>query len=245
MLSIGNVPSPDDCKPADDDPPLIYDPTFSTQVRKALESVQYHTGQPVLAIPDKDPHQTLVQRVHSSIEKAPELTIVQEELAYHFIPLDYWSLVCWSCREPGHSTFTCTRLLHGQRLYFAYNYYLYQSEQHPHMACHYRERAKKRAQREADSRYCNCTASSQPTYANRIQYSGTRSFLTRGAQRVEILTRPSQENQLDSRSSTDSVSSLDAGEKTQDIGKQIAYRSVRPTSWRTWFKIERIWYGRS
>ena len=77
------------------------------------------------------------------------------------------------------------------------------------MARHYRERAEKRAQREADSR--NRTASSQPTYPNRNQRSAARSPLTRGAQRVQILTQPSQENQLDSRSSTDSVSSLDGG----------------------------------
>ena len=40
LLSIEKVPSRDDYEPSDDDPPLMYDPTFSTQVREALESVQ-------------------------------------------------------------------------------------------------------------------------------------------------------------------------------------------------------------
>jgi len=62
-------------------------------------------------------------------------------MAYAAIPQDYWQLSCWSCRETGHSTFTCPKLTVAQRLYFAYKYYLYQCEANPVLKQWYQQKA--------------------------------------------------------------------------------------------------------
>lgn len=46
------------------------------------------------------------------------------------IPSDYCTLKCWSCREKGHSTFTCPSRASDQRLFIAYRKYLNQFSQH-------------------------------------------------------------------------------------------------------------------
>ena len=78
-----------------------------------------------------------------SIQSVPGMTKEQINLAYSVIPEDYWSLQCWTCREPGHNTFTCPLLSEPQRLYFAYKYYLYQVEQNPHMKSWYEQKMRK------------------------------------------------------------------------------------------------------
>ena len=40
----------------------------------------------------------------------PELTKEQIEKARLVIPTDYWGLICWMCRDNGHTTFTCGHL---------------------------------------------------------------------------------------------------------------------------------------
>ena len=70
----------------------------------------------------------------------PELTKEQIEKARLVIPTDYWGLSCWTCRDNGHTTFTCGHLTPSQRLYFAYCYYVYQCKTNPHMAEWYKQR---------------------------------------------------------------------------------------------------------
>ena len=54
--------------------------------------------------------------------------------AFSVIPTDYWQLNCWTCRECGHSTFTCPTLTPEQRMYYARQYYLDQVRANPTMA---------------------------------------------------------------------------------------------------------------
>ena len=48
------------------------------------------------------------------------LTENQVAQALSAIPSDYWTLQCWTCREAGHSAFTCPTLTLAQRIFFAY-----------------------------------------------------------------------------------------------------------------------------
>ena len=57
-------------------------------------------------------------------------------------PQDYWALNCWSCREEGHTTFTCKYLTPSQRIYFAYAYYPHQIQGNPAMRKWYNQRAR-------------------------------------------------------------------------------------------------------
>ena len=59
--------------------------------------------------------------------------------AFSVIPNDYWQLNCWTCRECGHSTFTPT-----QRMYFAYQYYLYPVRTNPSMETFLAEKTQRR-----------------------------------------------------------------------------------------------------
>ena len=72
-------------------------------------------------------------------EQVPDLSEEQLRLAFSVIPSDYWTLNCWTCRDEGHSTFTCTYLTSQQRVFFAYRYYLHQIEANPHMAEYLKE----------------------------------------------------------------------------------------------------------
>ena len=74
-------------------------------------------------------------------EDVSELTDTQIRLGQSAIPNDYWKLSCWSCREPGHSTFTCPKLSPAQRVYFAYKYYLYQIKSNPNMRNWYQQKS--------------------------------------------------------------------------------------------------------
>lgn len=65
---------------------------------------------------------------------APRLSEDQLRFAMQAIPEDYWQLNCWSCRDSGHSTFTCPYLTAVQRVWFAYCYYAWMVDTSPHMA---------------------------------------------------------------------------------------------------------------
>ena len=60
--------------------------------------------------------------VNRDTTRTPQLTDDQMRKAFSVIPNDYWRLNCWTCRECGHSTFTCPTLTPTQRMYFAYQY---------------------------------------------------------------------------------------------------------------------------
>ena len=64
--------------------------------------------------------------------------------AFSVIPNDYWQLHCWTCRESGHSTFTCPTLTPTQRMYFAYEYYLDQVRTKPSMETFLAEKTQRR-----------------------------------------------------------------------------------------------------
>ena len=72
--------------------------------------------------------------VHRETIPIPASTEEQTRQAFSVVPSDYWQLNCWTCRDCGHSTFTCPTLTLNQRMYFAYRYYLYQSKGNPTMA---------------------------------------------------------------------------------------------------------------
>jgi len=70
----------------------------------------------------------------TTTDECPPLTEEQVRQAVSVVPADYWSMSCWTCRDEGHSTFTCKYLTPVQRLYFAYRYFLYQCEANPRIA---------------------------------------------------------------------------------------------------------------
>ena len=57
-------------------------------------------------------------------EHIPPTMLTEEQIvqALSAIPSDYWTLQCWTCREAGHSAFTCPTLTLAQRIFFAYCY---------------------------------------------------------------------------------------------------------------------------
>ena len=64
----------------------------------------------------------------------PKLSEDQMRKAFYVIPTDYRELNSWTCRECGHSTFTCPTLTTEQRMYYAHRYYLDQIRTSPTMA---------------------------------------------------------------------------------------------------------------
>ena len=84
--------------------------------------------------------------INRGVNPVPAITPEQLQKALSVIPTDYWSLNCWTCREGGHTTFTCPFLTWAQRLYFAYRYYLHQIEANPTMANYLAQREQAREQ---------------------------------------------------------------------------------------------------
>ena len=72
----------------------------------------------------------------------PDLTREQIAEALLVVPQDYWQLNCWSCRDEGHSTFTCPYLTLSQRILFAYAYFCNQVRGNPQMREWYKQRAR-------------------------------------------------------------------------------------------------------
>ena len=69
--------------------------------------------------------------VHRETVPIPTLTEEQTRQAFSVVPSDHWQLNCWTCRDSGHSTFTCPTLSPNLRMYFAYRYYLDQIKGNP------------------------------------------------------------------------------------------------------------------
>lgn len=70
----------------------------------------------------------------------PSLTKGQLLQVVMAIPKEYWNLNCWSCREDGHSTFSCQYLSAEQCLLFSYRYYLKQVIADPQMRTYLEEK---------------------------------------------------------------------------------------------------------
>ena len=87
--------------------------------------------------------------INRSTAEVPTITPEQLQKALSVIPTDYWSLNCWTCREEGHTTFTCPFLTWAQRLYFAYRYYLHQIQANPQMATYLAQREEAREKGES------------------------------------------------------------------------------------------------
>ena len=75
-------------------------------------------------------------------KEVPDLTREQIAEALLVVPQDYWQLNCWSCRDEGHSTFTCPYLTLSQRILFAYAYFCNQVRGNPQMREWYKQRAR-------------------------------------------------------------------------------------------------------
>ena len=68
------------------------------------------------------------------------MTDEQLDQAISMIPGDYWRLSCWTCREPGHVTFTCRHLSPTQRVFFAYCYYVHRVSTNPQLKAWYKQK---------------------------------------------------------------------------------------------------------
>ena len=121
------------------------DPELAERIADGLESILY-LGDPVNCVTmtpttmdsreiaaslGVDLKETPVLRDTTSV---PKLTEDQMRKAFSVIPTDYWQLNCWTCRECGHSTFTCHTLTPEQRMYYAHQYYRDQVRMNPTMA---------------------------------------------------------------------------------------------------------------
>ena len=84
--------------------------------------------------------------VHRETVPIPTLTEKQTRQAFSVIPSNYWQLNSWTCRDCGHSTFTCPTLTLNQRMYFAYRYYLDQIKGNPTMAQFLEQKKERRVQ---------------------------------------------------------------------------------------------------
>ena len=132
-----NIPTRDD-----DDVSLA-----AVHVAENLEAILFTNGPPPndTKTANEKPDE-LEARLNRPCEDVPKLTSEQTQLAHSVIPNDYWTLSCWSCREDGHSTFTCPRLTPDQRIFFAYKYYLFHVKSNPRQAEYFRQRMAKRNQ---------------------------------------------------------------------------------------------------
>ena len=54
--------------------------------------------------------------VHRETVPIPTLTEEQTRQAFSVVPSDYWQHNSWTCRDCGHSTFTCPSLTSNQRI---------------------------------------------------------------------------------------------------------------------------------
>lgn len=122
------------------------EPLHPATIADSLAHIMYIGGDPPKDVSDSSTtgsvpysdqqftgHNMKDRPVLRQMEQVPHLTDSQISLAVSVIPQDYWGLNCWTCRVPGHTTFTCPNLSAAQRVYFAYMYYMYQTEQTPHM----------------------------------------------------------------------------------------------------------------
>ena len=110
-------------------------PDYAYKIATGLESILF-LGTPATATtPTTTNSRETATRVGVDLSEAPvnrdttrtpRLTDDQMRKAFSVIPNDYWQLNCWTCRECGHSTFTCPTLTPTQRMYFAYQHHLEQ-----------------------------------------------------------------------------------------------------------------------
>lgn len=116
------------------------DPIALVETRLALDSV--------LAIHESDIREVMesfsldMPTLFRATKDIPELTREQISEALMVVPQDYWQLNCWSCREEGHSTFTCPYLTLSQRILFAYAYFCNQVRGNPQMREWYKQRSR-------------------------------------------------------------------------------------------------------
>ena len=85
--------------------------------------------------------ETPVLRDNTSV---PKLTEDQMRKAFSVIPTDYWQLNCCTCRECGHSMFTCPTLTPEQQMYYAHQYFLDQGRTNPTMASFLAQKTQRR-----------------------------------------------------------------------------------------------------
>ena len=115
--------------------------------------------------------------VNANTIPTPTLTPEQLRLAMSVVPEDYWSLSCWTCRDEGHSTYTCPYLNLAQRLWFAFKFYQYQIASNPQMKGFLEQRAaarRERLTRSADGQPRGILSSRQPSNPSASQGQGSR-----------------------------------------------------------------------
>ena len=118
----------------------VGDPVSVVETNVALDSV--------LAIQEADIREVMESTnldfptLFRATKDIPDLTREQIAEALLVVPQDYWQLNCWSCRDEGHSTFTCPYLTLAQRILFAYAYYCNQLRGNPQMREWYKQRAR-------------------------------------------------------------------------------------------------------
>ena len=113
--------------------------------------------------------------------------------AFSVIPNDYWYLKCWTCRDCGHSAFTCPTLTRTQRTYFGYQYYLDQVRTNPSMETFLAEKAQRRidlARERREGTGIKTDQRNNVTHDRRTTTTHPKSLLANPNPRVERLPQP-------------------------------------------------------
>ena len=131
------------------------DPELAERIADGLESILYlgDPGNSVTTIPTTMDSQEIAASVGVDLKETPVLrdtTSVQKltgdemRKAISVIRTDYWQFNCCTCRECGHSTFTCPTLTPEQRMYYAHQYYLDRVRTNPTMASFLAQKTQRR-----------------------------------------------------------------------------------------------------
>ena len=131
------------------------DPELAERIADGLESILY-LGDPensVTTTPTTMDSRAIAASVGVDLKETPVLRdttsvpkLIEDQMrkAFSVIPTDYWQLNCWTCRECGHSTFTCATLTPEQRMYYTHQYYLDQVRTNPTMASFLAQKTQRR-----------------------------------------------------------------------------------------------------
>ena len=131
------------------------DPELAERIADGLESILYlgDPGNFVTTTPTTMDSREIAASVGVDLKETPVLrdtksmpkrTEDEMRKAFSVIPTDYWQLNCWTCRECGHSTFTCPTLTPEHRMYYAHQYYLDQVRTNPTMASFLAQKTQRR-----------------------------------------------------------------------------------------------------
>ena len=159
--------------------------------------------------------------VHRETVPIPTLTEEPTRQAFSVVPSDYCQLNCFTCRDCGHSTFTCPTLTPNQRMYFAYRYYLDQIEGNPTMAQFLEQKTERRVKLAKERRSTTLNIPQMSSDPNRPQSTRDETITDR------VPWRAGPTNDIPALTITINVEATTAAEvSVEDAHEEEAYISA-------------------